>query len=450
MKRFIFYLTLLFSAALSYAQMHASNYSRSVMGLGVYDTVLTPQPDVWHVADTMSVRNMPDSIPCADSYTLFAVVRNPEPDTAQWLWCFAENDTLVEAVHTQGIYSKLCGVVAIPSAHDFSRWSVYRYHSGCRCDSTRHRRLSVGSHEAFAKDSAFADSLQSAIEIKECAYFSGSLSKDAGDIFQTYLALKYGITFDYAPYLSCTGDTLWHPEHDAPWYHHIIGVGHDTARAWYANQSVSLDTAVFTISVDTLTPGEYILLGDNGASLYPSVQADGSFRVEREWLLRPYTQHGIPVRLVLPLANIPDVPHDSLWLLVSDMNGLPLYVLPMNADLLDNLCTFTLPSVSNTPLVMSLWGDATHPSRHKQQKQSDGSQTDDAVWYDAESGNIIAGVQWNGRSLTALLYDSSGKLMSTLSACLPLPVSQIPGNICHVEIVSDGTIVGNIILPVNR
>lgn len=104
MKRFILYLTCMISAALSYAQMHASNYSRSVMGLGVYDTVLTPQPDVWHVADTMSVRNMPDSIPCADSYTLFAVVRNPEPDTAQWLWCFAENDTLVEAVHTQGVF----------------------------------------------------------------------------------------------------------------------------------------------------------------------------------------------------------------------------------------------------------------------------------------------------------------------------------------------------------
>lgn len=92
------------SAALSYAQMHASNYARSVMGLGVYDTVLTPQPEVWHKQLEMLVRGMIDSIPCTDSYTMFAVVRNPEPDTAQWLWCFGENDTLVEAVHTQGVF----------------------------------------------------------------------------------------------------------------------------------------------------------------------------------------------------------------------------------------------------------------------------------------------------------------------------------------------------------
>lgn len=104
MKRFILYLTLLFSATFAHTQTSAMNYSRSVMGFGVYDTGITPQPDVWHKQVEMPIRGMIDSIPCADSYTLFAVVRNPEPDSAQWLWCFAENDTLVEAVHTQGVF----------------------------------------------------------------------------------------------------------------------------------------------------------------------------------------------------------------------------------------------------------------------------------------------------------------------------------------------------------
>ena len=85
-------------------QTSASNIFRSVMGFGIFDTVLTPEPDVWHKPDAMTVRSISDSIPCTDSYTMFAVVRNPEPDTAQWLWCFAENDTLVEAVHTKGVY----------------------------------------------------------------------------------------------------------------------------------------------------------------------------------------------------------------------------------------------------------------------------------------------------------------------------------------------------------
>ncbi len=86
------------------AQTSASNIFRSVMGFGIFDTVLTLEPDVWHKKFEMPLRGIIDSIPCADSYTLFAVVRNPEPDSAQWLWCFAENDTLVEAVHTQGVY----------------------------------------------------------------------------------------------------------------------------------------------------------------------------------------------------------------------------------------------------------------------------------------------------------------------------------------------------------
>lgn len=421
------------------------------MGFDIGDTRLSQQPEIWRDADTASTRTQVYKIRAGyQQYTVFAVVRNPDPDSVQWLWSFADNDTLSEAVHTAGIYSGRGGILFAHTPRDFSRWSIYGYHSGCYSDSTKQRKLSIGSIGTFVKDSVIPDTICSNVEMKEMAYYPCLLGRRECDMFMTYLALKYGITLDYAPYLSCYGDTLWHPEHDAPWYHHIIGVGHDTARAWYANQSVSLDTAVFTISVDTLTPGEYILLGDNGASLYPSVQADGSFRVEREWLLHPYVQHHIPVRLFLPFANISDIPQDSLWLQVSDKDGLPLYILMANADEADSQCTFILPTVGNTPLVLTLWGEDAHPSRHKQQKQSDGSQTDDAVWYDAASGNIMAGVQWNGRSLTALLYDSSGKLVSTLSACLPLPVSQIPGNICHVEIVSDGTIVGNIILPANR
>ena len=453
MKRLTLYLFILSVTYAGWSRCVAQTPVASVgncLGFGIFDTSLKPQPDVWHKLFDVSMRAQTDSIPCADCYTLFAVVRNPEPDSAQWLWCFAEDDTIVEAVHTQGVYKKSCGVVVVPSAHDFSRWSIYRYFSGCSCDSSLHRSLSLCSHEAFVKDSAFADSILSGMEMVEAAYFSGGLSVKAGDMFQTYLSLKYGITLDYAPYLSCTGDTLWHPDRDATWYHRIIGIGYDTARSWYADLSVSMDSAVFVLSADSLIPGEYVLMGDNDGSCYPSTQADGSFRLEREWLLRPHLRRQRPIRLILPYDHVPDMPGDSLWLMVSDTVGMPLYLLPMTADSSDSMCVFTLPAVGSTPLLLSLWGDASRATRRNKTKQSDSGRQSDGVWYNTQSGMIEAGVQLQGKPLTALLYDSSGKLISALSAYAPLPLSLLPGNVCHVEIVADGSIVGNITLPINR
>lgn len=453
MKRLTLYLFILSVAYSGWSRCVAQTPVASVgncLGFGIIDTHLIPQPDVWHKQFDVSMRGQTDSIPCADCYTLFAVVRNPEPDSAQWLWCFAEDDTIVEAVHTHGVYKKSCGVVVVPSAHDFSHWSIYRYFSGCSCDSNLHRSLSLCSHEAFVKDTAFADSILSGMEMVEAAYFSGGLSMKAGDMFQTYLALKYGITLDYAPYLSCSGDTLWHPVNDAMWYHRITGIGHDTARAWYADLSASMDSAVFVLSADSLIPGEYVLMGDNDGSCYPSTQADGSFRLEREWLLRSHLRRQRPIRLILPYDHVPDMQGDSLWLMVSDTVGMPLYLLPMSADSSDSMCVFTLPAVDSTPLLLSLWGDASRSTRRKLPKQSDSSQISNTVWYNAENGMIEVTAQLQGQPLTAMLYDSSGKLISTLSAYAPLPVSLLPGNVCHVEIVADGMIVGNITLPINR
>ena len=445
MKRFVLCLSILSCTLLGQCIYGArKNVWFSKMG---HDISVAPQPEVWLCSDTLAVRTHVYTIEPTDHYTVFTVVRNPEPSSAQWLWCFAENDTLVEAVHTNGVFTREAGVLFSNTHRDFSRWSIYRYYSGCHSDSSKVRRLSLCSLGAFVADSAVTDTVHSRIEMKEAAYFSGSITRTASDMFLTCLAVKYGITLDYAPYISCGGDTLWHPDYDAAYYHRIIGIGNDTACMWYAQESFTLDTAVWTLMTDTLYPGEYVLMGDNDGTLYPSVQADGSYRINREWLLRAHVHRPMPIRLELSLNTLPEISFDSLWLTVTDTDGMPRYTLLAESTGSDSLCRFAIPVVDNTPLLLSLHGTAQKPAQ--QRKQHERTQAGTNMWYNAQEGVIEVTESLQGRMCTAMLYDSSGKLIGSIRTQMPLSVRALPGNAYHIEIVTDGSIVGSITLPFN-
>lgn len=418
------------------------------MGFDMGDTRLSQQPELWCVADSISFRTQEYNIRAGyQQYTVFAVVRNPDPDSVQWLWSFADNDTLTEAVHTAGIYSGRGGMLYAHTPRDFSRWSIYGYHSGCYSDSTKQRRLSIGSIGTFVTDSVIPDTICTNMEMKEWVYFPSLLGRRESDMFMTYLALKYGITLDYAPYLSCYGDTLWHPKRDEAYYHHIIGIGNDTAHLWSASQSASSDSSVLTLSTDTLCVGEYVLLGDDGGSLYGSLQADGSRHIECEWLLRPYLQRTKSLSLLLDISALPDGGYDLLWVTVTDLNGLVLDTLQQHWPESDSLLCFTLPEVKDTPLLLSLWG-AKAPQKQKQ-KHTDDTQADSRVWYNAYDRTIEVCGDRRDHPLTVVLYDSAGKLMGTMTMRVPIPVNTLPGNACHVEILDGCEIVGSLTLPFN-
>lgn len=60
------------------------------------------------------------------------------------------------------------------------------------------------------------------------------------------------------------GDTLWHQEDDAEYYHRVVAVGTDSTHEWSSTMSVSSENATLAIQIsDNLSEGEYILLGDN-------------------------------------------------------------------------------------------------------------------------------------------------------------------------------------------
>ena len=190
-------------------------------------------PEIWYREDSLLSMPKQDSISWSDQYTIYTVVRSENPDSTQCLWSFAENDTITSAKLTDGVYSTTAGVLRSSMPRDFSHWCIYSYHSGIHADSAKQRTLRLGKQVIMTKDSSSTDTLSAQIQMAEFAYFGGAVSQLTASTFQTYLALKHGITLDYAAYLSSAGDTLWHPIDDENYYHRIVGIGLNAVFEWY-------------------------------------------------------------------------------------------------------------------------------------------------------------------------------------------------------------------------
>lgn len=188
-------------------------------------------PEIWHRPDLLIVMPQEDSVLWTDEYTVFTVMRSTNNES-ECLWSFKGNDTVAVTVLTNGIYSAKTGKIQSNNARDFSKWCIFSYHGGIILDKNKQYKLCLGEQYVYT-DSMTIDTLHSQIEIAELAYFKGNVPKLTANAFQTYLALKYGITLDYAPYISQSGDTLWHPVYDEYYYHRVMGVGHDTILDWF-------------------------------------------------------------------------------------------------------------------------------------------------------------------------------------------------------------------------
>lgn len=98
--------------------------------------------------------------------------------------------------------------------------------------------------------------------MEEFVFFPGSVSRLESAAWQTYLALKYGVTLDYAPYVSPMRDTLWSPESDADYYHRIVGIGSDSLHQWSASCSSSKENATLQlVAPEPLAEGIYQFAG---------------------------------------------------------------------------------------------------------------------------------------------------------------------------------------------
>ena len=412
------------------------------------DDAYSVYPEVWHRQDSIVQILSEDSISWTDEYTMYAVVRSLQPDSTECLWSFTEDDTVSLAVLTDGTYLFPAGKIRSRHPADFSRWCVYAYHSGLRIDSTKSHSMRLGEQVVYRQDSIglVTDTLPAAIEVEEIAYFGRNVPLPVSGAFQTYLALKYGITLDYAPYLSPAGDTLWHPADDEEFYHHVIGVGNDTLYGWYNNVSETKEDAQMLLSADTLMPGEYVLLGDDGGSLEWSPEPDGLYSLQCTWRMRQSVRYGRPISLKLSLSEIGMV--DSLRLIVTNENGLLPQLIKPDSIGQDSICYFTIDEAASVSQIQ-IYGIPrsliTQASPLDATSTNGDSET--GIVIDPSGKAIVVNGFPDGQVFFLYLYDNTAKYLSTLSSMSPIDISALPSSVLYIEIVANNQIIGAVPIP---
>lgn len=396
-------------------------------------------PAIWHKPDSLIALPIEDSISWTDEYIVFSVVRSLHADsTNECLWSFAEDDTVSYAVMTKGIYSLSTGVLLSHNPRNFSRWSIYSYHSGIRADSTKQRSFRIGKQIIFPHDTVLTDTLHAHIEMEEIAYYDKRLSKQTSAAFLTYLALKYGITLDYAPYILNGGDTLWHPIVDRYYYNHVIGIGNDTVHHWETHISQSKEEAVMHIQTDTLLADEYILLGDDNGTLDWHPEPDGTHAIQRMWCLKQFVKLPKDLTLSLHLSALSE-PADSLCLIILDTNGMILQSIQPAELVGDSVCYFHVRRTEPV-LYFQLHGVVTHQIQSEEEANAN-------IHYDASNKTIIVNGFPEDQVFVLYLFDNTGKYISRLASTNPIDISMLPNAVFQIEITTNNQIVGSIPVP---
>ena len=399
-------------------------------------------PAIWHRPDSLISMPMEDSISWTDEYTVFSVFRTCNAYSTECLWSIAENDTVIHAVLTDGMYVP-SQILLSRSARDFSKWCVYTHHGGIRMDSTKVHTFRLGLQYVSCEDSAgsVVDTLHAQIETEELAYYKGNVSRHIAGTFQTYLALKYGITLDYAPYLSQTDDTLWHPRRDEDYYHRVIGVGSDSVYRWCSMVSQSKENTILHLRADTLVANEYILLGDDNGDLTWSSEPEGYSIMQREWRMRQSVKQPHRLSLALQLSALEEKA-DSIRLMTIDVSGYNIHTILPDSIIHDSIACFTLNN-TDTLIHIRFMGLVADPILDRQPYDS----SDKIAYFNASNNTIVIDGYPDGQVFTLYLYDNSGKFISRLSGTSPFDISMLPDAVFYIEITADNKIVGAVPIP---
>lgn len=336
-------------------------------------------------------------IPLSDCYSILTVIRSEKPDSNELLWSIMRNDTLQFGVMTHGLYYPDAGVIQDRRRRDFSHWCIYRFQQGCRWDSTQNYTLCLGRN----------DTLTSRILMWEFLYFPKFLPAWELQVRQTALALKYGITLDYAPYLFSTGDTLWSETADETFYHRVIGVGCDTVSGLCSLCSQCLEDSTIEISVSSAPHGGYAICGDNGYSLATISRPGGEQTLERLWRIRTHGVRQVQISVQID-ANMVDsvnmvlldgytnvirqIPADS----TNFYNHKAYFTYCVDTVVLHQDFTFSVPAaIRHTPSV--------HTSNNV------------ALHYDTTAKRVFVDTTQADIECVYYLVDSTGKVLQRLS-----------------------------------
>jgi len=322
------------------------------------------QPTLWHLSDTAIISpSFTDTITPPTSYTMMMVYQTLQPATPQQLWRISRTDSVFYAITTYGLSTER---IQPSTRNNLPRTTptIYTLQHTLRPDTAY-----PGIYQLHT-GATVSDSSQ--IALYEVAYFDSRLTKRQSLMFQTYLAIKHGITLDNAPYLSTRGDTLWHPKTDKTYYHRLQGIGTDTVYHLNAKHSKSLEDSLLRIFTTSPLPiSTYALVGDDDVPLGWSPYENGCALLQRTWLLR--TTDTLPnICIALNKDQLSDAP-DTLALILLNTDGdITRTIYPDSTNVANQLC-YTIPCPTTHTLFSFLTTDNETPHRHQIQKNNKGN-----------------------------------------------------------------------------
>lgn len=270
------------------------------------------QPKVWRMAGDSSAVVRTDTIAFTGDYTIIGVGRMDNAEDTLAYWRLNATDSTFAEMTNHGIGTE--------SVTPHNQFNVDVIHN--------HIVLLSQSYKKESYDSLV--SLQSGMwtEMKEYAYFDKRLEAEDALRFQTYLAVKYGITLDMSDYLA--GDSvIWNAENDEEFYNRVIGIGCDSIYGLRSKVSVQCaDEPTIRLSADTLFQGQYVMAGDNDQSLALSRFDTIPNVLMRHWRIR---NHGIDSVMVVVDPSSLGCISDGFRLIRINHDGYSI-VEPLSAD----------------------------------------------------------------------------------------------------------------------
>lgn len=211
---------------------------------------------LWYRFATDTSVSFTDILPSHDDYVMITVYRSDEAEP-QHLWRVAYNDSSYVGKTTHSFYT-----------HRFeSFYDIPRLFSSPRIELTRQSLPLSTTDTSFSISFGSYDTLPSPTFL-EIAYFPYSLPYKEALSFQTYLALKYGITLDKANYITSGRMEIWSNVNDLDYYNRVVGIGSDTIYDFRSTESVQSDgAATLILYKEDIAQGEYYLLGDDDSPL---------------------------------------------------------------------------------------------------------------------------------------------------------------------------------------
>lgn len=324
-----------------------------------YVSSLPAYPKVWYRPDSVTINpKICDTVAMPSVYTMMMVYRPLQPDSMHQLWKLSRTDDKYYSVGTHTISTERWEM-PLSTAKTRSNACIYTMQHTLQSDTSYHdiAQLFIGADTALCASN---------IELYEAAYFDSRMPMCQSLMFQTYLAIKHGVTLDSVFYISTSGDTLWNAIEYKKYYHRIQGIGADSVYDLYSTQSTSLEDSLIRISVnDTLPIGHYVLIGDNDAEAEWQPYESSLAVLRRIWKMNiaGEREHNVQVRIS---PHVLQETSDTTWLAVlnEDYQVIDL----IRPDSIDS-CNYYYSIRAHKDMLFSLAGHFAHQNMPRKSKQ---------------------------------------------------------------------------------